>query len=156
MEFETVGMQRALAKWNHDHECVLLHLAEFGPHELDECYLAKQWLANAGWMIAAMAPAMTRDVVIPARDAAKRTTRELVAQQIEAELVCCDLYEQMNKTTPEQLGLTEREAAFLHPKDLARLLGLNYHAICHWGGYAAAIAREGVNHGTQEGGAEAP
>lgn len=51
---------------------------------------------------------------------------EQIALQIEAELVCCDIYEHINSG--------EDEKAMRKTGD--------YHAICHWGGYAAAIARK--------------
>lgn len=64
--------------------------------------------------------------------------REKVAYRIEAELVCCDLYEQLNNSdfSPHVL-----------PRDAAGILGLDYHSICHWGGFAADVARSGDGPG---------
>lgn len=158
MEFETAGMQRALAKWNHDHECVFLYLVEVGNHDMDDCPLAKQWLSKAGWMIAAMVPAITQDVVIPTR----KHMRKKIAGDIEADLVCCDLYDRINEATPESLGVSEQEWAAMSGQQVADKLELSYHAICHWAGYSADIARKGLSYrreeedGTQAWAAEAP
>lgn len=135
MEYDTQTMQRAAASWSHDRRCVARKLTV---HDLDRCLQKDAWVEEAGWLVAAMLPAITRDVVIPTKAAASRTTRQAVAQEIEAELVCCDLYERVDEylqAHPEDIQVNYRE--------LARRAGADYHSICHWGGYAAAIAREG-------------
>lgn len=67
--------------------------------------------------------------------------RGRVAGRIEAELVCCDLYERINSAKPEDHRLTEKHWSMLSPKVAAGQLGLDWHAICHWAGYAASLAR---------------
>lgn len=62
--------------------------------------------------------------------------RERIAARIEAELVCCDLYERIDACGPDQKAVGDliRDSREKY----------EYHAICHWGGYAAAIARGSV------------
>lgn len=67
-------------------------------------------------------------------------TRQQVHERIVAEMVCCDLYERINSADHSWLGLTEAEWAATGPVQAAILLGLDFHAICFWGGYAASIA----------------
>lgn len=73
-----------------------------------------------------IAQAVTADVepILRADERAK------VAEEIEARLVCCDIHERIVAAMPDTAAV-------------ARLLerGNGYHAICHWGGAAAAIAR---------------
>lgn len=59
-----------------------------------------------------------------------------IAYHIEAELVCCDIFERLEATYPDQ-------------EAWAQLRGSpDYHAICHYGGWAAHLAR---SHGGASG-----
>lgn len=69
--------------------------------------------------------------------------RGRVGHRIRAELVCCDLYDRLNATRPEDFGMTVLEWATRSGPEMAKLIGARYHDICHWGGYAAAIAEQG-------------
>ena len=53
--------------------------------------------------------------------------RRQLADLIERELVCCDIYEKINALPAGWRG------------DLRKEFGRTYHDICHWGGYAAAL-----------------
>lgn len=79
---------------------------------------------------------------LDARSAAVKTlaqlTREQVAEDIRSELVCCDIYGQIDaiwKADPDPDAGRAAMAALMQSPD--------YHAICHWGGYAARIAERG-------------
>lgn len=100
------------------------------------------WTREAGLIVASMLPRMGElfDVI-------RRDEREKIAYHIRAELVCCDLYERVGSATPEQFGMTEDAWDKLSVKSVANLMGLGYHAICHWGGYAAALAEQGPERG---------
>jgi len=62
----------------------------------------------------------------------RRDERERIANRILGELVCCDIYEQIAAT-----GVVAR------PRDIAVMLDLTYHSTCYYGGWAAALARQG-------------
>lgn len=95
------------------------------------------WIREAGFLIASMLPKMGElfDVI-------RADERMRASNRITAELVCCDLYDRLNNSIPEQFGMSEGAWAALDGEAVANLLGVRYHAICHWGGYAAAIALE--------------
>lgn len=132
-EHDTRAMQVKLATQMHRRYCPMIHPQADG-HSVHECFDRARWMSDAAFIVMHLLPAMTRELVIPTQQA----TREAVAREIEAELVCCDLYEQVDgylEAHPEDIEVNYRE--------LARRAGADYHSICHWGGYAAAIAREG-------------
>lgn len=84
---------------------------------------------GAGFLVAALMPALLREVSPKIR----ASERERVADKIEGELVCCDIFEQMEQAlSPEAY----RSGAW----DELRY-GPEYHDICRFGGWAAAIAR---------------
>lgn len=140
MEYDTKGMQRALANWNHKNNCVFLHLTHGGEHDLGDCSLDDHFMQEAAWQIAAMVPAMTRDVVIPTR----KDEDARIATRIRAELVCCDITERMDAEAAK--GRWDDEThQYLMPKswrDLKR--SPDFHPICFYGGWAAQISRAGV------------
>lgn len=130
-----------VAQQLHDRYC-FMHRPQRGftdpvPH--GECLALDDhaWIREAGFLIASMLPKMGELFTVIRADERRR-----VSDRITAELVCCDLYDRMNNSTPQQFGMFKLEWAALDGPALANLLGLSYHAICHWGGYAAAIALE--------------
>lgn len=79
---------------------------------------------------------------LDARNVAVQTlemiVRGEVARDIRSELVCCDIYGQIDaiwKADPDPDAGRTAMAALMQ--------GPDYHAICHWGGYAARIAERG-------------
>lgn len=69
--------------------------------------------------------------------------RERIAQAIEDELVCCDIYRRI-----EDAYRDARDATGGHEEGVAAqrsvMRSSDYHAICHHGAHAAAIARGSV------------
>lgn len=131
-----------LAQRLHDRYCTV-HRPHRGfkdqvPH--NECMFNDDhaWIREAGFTIAAMLPKMGElfDVI-------RKDERDKIAYHVRAELVCCDLYEQVNSARPEQFLMTDDAWDALGVESVANLLGLDFHDICHWGGYAAALAEQG-------------
>jgi hypothetical protein len=89
------------------------------------------YIRRAAAMLGHLLPTIITEIV----PAVRVDEREKVAYRIEAELVCCDLYDKIN-----QEGVTAEEYQVFSASN-------DYHAICHWGGYAAAIARGGDGPG---------
>lgn len=82
----------------------------------------------------AFARAVLAALDLPARDARIRAE---VAGKIRAELVCCDMYDQVQLATKE----CERRSRLDCVDDPDEHLS-NYHAICHWSEAAARIAED--------------
>lgn len=64
--------------------------------------------------------------------------RDKVAYYIRAELVCCDIHEKLEKAYD-----SGKYRPDIRPRDLAQVLGISYHAICRYGGWAAQLAQDG-------------
>lgn len=83
----------------------------------------------------------------PEEEAAVRADeRAKIADLIIGELVCCDIFETLEAAYK---ALEPIEVVSLSPYNLARKLDLGYHDMCYFGGWAAALAREGIKSETQ-------
>lgn len=73
--------------------------------------------------------------------------RAKVAYRIRAELVCCDIFERM-QAEAEKATWDDRYGTYVMPKswrDLKR--SSDYHDLCYFGAWAAAIALSGAEEG---------
>lgn len=60
----------------------------------------------------------------------EKALRAKIAYDIRAELVCCDMYDQV-----QAYSKSKGDPAYIRFKDIP-----GYHGICHWGEAAARIA----------------
>lgn len=143
MEYETAKMQRAAASWLHDRILKCEHLEGAG-QGLDNCSNIDRHMESAGWLVAAMVPAITQDVVIPAR----ADERDKIAHYILAELVCCDIFERM-EAAGQADDLAKISANDPNGQWHQLRWGPEYHAMCRYAGWAASLAKEGPKHDTR-------
>lgn len=75
--------------------------------------------------------------------AVRADERDKIAYHITAELVCCDIYERLEAEAAK--GYWDRKAHQWVMPASWRLLRASheYHAICHYGGWAASLAKDG-------------
>ena len=142
MFIETVKLQARLAFELHREGCGAAPGGHY-PLRLDLCPSRDMYIRKGGVMLARLMPTIITEVV----PAVRADEREKVAYRIEAELVCCDLYDRINTADLDALGLTMKQWSTLGAPAMATRLGLDFHDICHWGGYAASIARAGDGPG---------
>lgn len=136
MEYQTARMQRATAQWLHDQ---ILKCEHSGDPGLDACSGIDRHMESAGWLVAAMVPAVMQDVVIPAR----ADERDLIAYHITAELVCCDIHRRL-EAEAAKATFDEKTGQYTMPQSWKDLrYGPDYHPMCHFGGWAASLAKEG-------------
>lgn len=77
-------------------------------------------------------------------DEQERKIRAQIAYDIRAELVCCDMYDTVQKVDKV---MQEKGDRLWEPESVIK----GYHAICHWGECAARIAEEPPNYHTPDG-----
>ena len=140
MHIETIKTQMKIAELIHNDVVKCQHIEETGDG-LDNCWHRARYVTQSAFFLGKLMPVIFQEMISPARRAKVATTRELVAQQIEAELVCCDIYELINGFDFAAHGMSMEQFAQTSPQKVASILGVDFHNICHWGGYAAAIAR---------------
>lgn len=75
------------------------------------------------------------DVKLPGIKEGEHQLRNVVAREIRAELVCCDIYQRIQDGYTAGPGYAEGAATERRIRASA-----DYHAICHWGEFAARIA----------------
>ena len=66
--------------------------------------------------------------------------RDKIAYHITAELVCCDIYERLERA---YLAMVPDKRERITPRDLADRLGMHFHHLCYYGAWAASLAKEG-------------
>ena len=71
-------------------------------------------------------------------DQKEKELRAKIAYDIRADLVCCDMYDQVQKVAAEYRA---RGQQLWNPT--VEIWDYNDHQICHWGECAARIAEEG-------------
>jgi hypothetical protein len=134
-EYATIRTQTAIARWMHTQGCVAQPPGHLGaPDALEQCQDHWKFMRKAAWLLASVLPAVSTEIVPTAKQAAQ----DEAANRIEAELVCCDIYEQL-----EAIGktMTIGELEAVTPRDLADRYGLHFHHLCYYGAWAARLAR---------------
>lgn len=75
--------------------------------------------------------------------AVRADERDKVAYHITAELVCCDIHERLGAEAAKGRW-DERDHEYKMPESWWKLKkSHDYHAICHYGAWAASLAKEG-------------
>lgn len=136
-EIKTERLQLATARW--------LHRQSGHLHDLDECDRPQQFRTKAAWLIGHQMLALVTEVR-PQWLAAERVR---LAEKVEAELVCCDIFEQLEKIAKD---LAPSVLASTTPWGLAWQRGLDFHEICYYGAWAASLVKdEGTSAGEEDG-----
>jgi hypothetical protein len=140
MDFDTTALQVKIAEQLHWHDkCQHLEETEQG---LDNCWHRQRYITKAAFVLGRIMPTLVKDIVIPTR----RHWAARIADRIRDELVCCDIHEQIERALS-----TGEFPPHTTPRQVAGVMGLSYHAICRYGGWAAALAEEegvaGANRG---------
>jgi hypothetical protein len=72
--------------------------------------------------------------------------RDKIAYYILAELVCCDIHERLEAEAAKGHWDDEKHQ-YVMPASWRELRhGRDYHAMCHFGGWAASLAKQGPEH----------
>jgi len=127
MEIPTLKVQMKIAELLHDIGCAdkpTTHEED----ERDKCLDWPTYVKDSAFFLGKLMPSIITEMF----PAVRADERDKVRYHIEAELVCCDLYEQIVATD-----------LMARPRDVAAMLGLTYHPICYYGGWAAALAAGG-------------
>lgn len=103
------------------------------PYSLDDCARKQEYITRAAFVLAKLLPAISSEMFPVIRD----EMREKISEKIHAEMVCCDIYQQLERIghqlPPEALDSTT-------PRDLADQHGLHFHHLCYYGAWAADYA----------------
>lgn len=138
MQIPTSKTQRKVAELLHDIGCAdkpTTHLED----ERDRCLDWPKYLVDSAFFLAKLMQPISTEMF----PAVRADERDRVAYHIVAELVCCDIHARL-----------EAEAARGHWDETTRQWVMpqawkdlktshDYHDICHFGGWAASLAKEG-------------
>lgn len=136
MEIPTLKTQMKIAGLLHDIGCADKPTTH-DPGEPEKCVDWPSYVFNSAFFLARLAPSISTEMF----PAVRADERDKLAYYIRAELVCCDL--------AEQIGVARDSGQYpvhITNRDLAKLLGLTYHSICYYGGWAAQLAQDGPEH----------
>lgn len=128
MEIPTLKTQMKVAELLHDQD------PRCGGWNFVDCINRPGHVTSAAFFLAKLVPSISGEMFPVVR----ADERDKLAYHIRAELVCCDL--------AEQIGVARDSGQYpvhITNRDLAKLLGLSYHSICFYGGWAARLAAEG-------------
>lgn len=136
MDIPTARTQRKIAE--------LLHAMDGcensgGVHPLDACGNMADYVARSAFFLGRLMPSIITEMfpVVQADE------RDKVAYHITAELVCCDIHARLEAEAAKG-HWDEDKHQWIMPKSWKALKkSSDYHAICRYGGWAAALAFEG-------------
>lgn len=134
MHIDTAKTQLKLAQLLHEE-------AKCGepPYSLDVCTRRQDYVIKAGFILAKLMPSISMEMFPLVR----ADERDKIAYHIRAELVCCDIFEKLEAMRlPDEIG-DIRDLLRAAKGFNAQVATHGYHAMCHYGGWAAQLAAEG-------------
>lgn len=138
MNFKPQRVQRKVAELLHDIGCADKPTTHAQDRPQD-CPDWAEYVVQSAFFLAKLSPFISRDYFPTVRE----DERSRVAYRIRAELVCCDIFTKLQALIPDDYD----------PANLAQMTAINaamreakkssdYHEICYYGGWAAAIAEQ--------------
>jgi hypothetical protein len=132
VEIPTLKAQMKIAELLHD-------LDGCQPSPFGECSRRAEYVAKSAFFLGKLMPSIITEMF----PAVQADERDKVRYHIVAELVCCDIHERLEAEAAKG-HWDDVKHQYVMPKSWEGLRkSSDYHAICHYGGWAAALAAKG-------------
>ena len=132
MDIPTIKTQMKIAELLHD-----LDGCQSSPFE--ECSRRDDYVTESAFFLGKLIPSIITEMF----PAVRADEREKLAYYIRAELVCCDIHERLEAEAAKG-HWDDVKHQYVMPESWEKLRrSRDYHAICHYGGWAAQLAQEG-------------